>query len=147
MDGDTSDILGGPTLYNVHGSQSGWWSSLSFGLKAVSGSAVLLLLYVVGVRVWETLLLWREKSYKLQVPVLSLVLTFDSLYTSFRAMRRRHGIPDNDHRPFNVAYAAVMRARQEDEATTRRVRLEQAPPLQDQRAVLLDQQVRQRQGI
>ncbi|KAK0499708.1 hypothetical protein EDD18DRAFT_860061 [Armillaria luteobubalina] len=30
-------------------------------------------------------------------------------------MRRRHGIPDNDHRPFNVAYAAVQRSRQDKE--------------------------------
>lgn len=26
-------------------------------------------------------------------------------------MRRRHGIPDDDHRPFNVAYAAALQAR------------------------------------
>ncbi|GJE84522.1 hypothetical protein PsYK624_005980 [Phanerochaete sordida] len=30
-----------------------------------------------------------------------------------RAMRRRHGIPDSDHRPFNVAYAAVKRDQRE----------------------------------
>lgn len=30
-------------------------------------------------------------------------------------MRRRHGIPDNDHRPFNVAYAAAQRAQKEKE--------------------------------
>lgn len=27
-------------------------------------------------------------------------------------MRRRHGIPDEDERPFNVAYAAALRARE-----------------------------------
>ncbi|EKM59777.1 uncharacterized protein PHACADRAFT_170387, partial [Phanerochaete carnosa HHB-10118-sp] len=31
------------------------------------------------------------------------------------AMRRRHGIPDSDHRPFNVAYASVKRAHRERE--------------------------------
>lgn len=31
-------------------------------------------------------------------------------------MRRRHGIPDNDHRPFNVAYAAAKQALKEREA-------------------------------
>ena len=32
-----------------------------------------------------------------------------------RATRRRHGIPDSDLRPFNVAYsAAMMRAREEE---------------------------------
>ena len=30
-------------------------------------------------------------------------------------MRRRHGIPDNDHRPFNVAYAAAKQAQKERE--------------------------------
>ncbi|KAJ3003039.1 hypothetical protein NUW54_g5514 [Trametes sanguinea] len=31
------------------------------------------------------------------------------------AMRRRHGIPDDDHRPFNVAYAAALHARKKRE--------------------------------
>ena len=30
-------------------------------------------------------------------------------------MRRRHGIPDDDHRPFNVAYAAALQARKKRE--------------------------------
>lgn len=30
-------------------------------------------------------------------------------------MRRRHGIPDEDERPFNVAYAAAVRAREREE--------------------------------
>ena len=34
-------------------------------------------------------------------------------------MRRRYGIPDTDHRPFNVAHAAVLRARQERESQER----------------------------
>lgn len=33
---------------------------------------------------------------------------------SNRSLRRKHGIPDNDHRSFNVAYAAVLRAKRED---------------------------------
>lgn len=32
-----------------------------------------------------------------------------------RAMRRRHGIPDEDERPFNVAYAAAVRARERED--------------------------------
>jgi hypothetical protein len=62
-------------------------------------------------------------------------------------MRRRHGIPDNDHRPFNVAYAAVMRARQDAEAAKRKARLEQVVLLgQEQRNALPDQNIRQRSG-
>ncbi|KAI0034094.1 hypothetical protein K488DRAFT_84313 [Vararia minispora EC-137] len=34
------------------------------------------------------------------------------------AVRRRHGIPDTDHRPFNVAYAAVQLARDEKKRLT-----------------------------
>jgi len=30
-------------------------------------------------------------------------------------MRRRHGIPDEDERPFNVAYAAAVRARERED--------------------------------
>ena len=33
-----------------------------------------------------------------------------------RATRRKHGIPDTDNRPFNVAYAAAVTARKENEA-------------------------------
>ena len=36
-----------------------------------------------------------------------------------RAMRRRHGIPDDDSRPFNVAYAAALQARKAREGKGR----------------------------
>ncbi|OBZ70370.1 hypothetical protein A0H81_09856 [Grifola frondosa] len=36
-----------------------------------------------------------------------------------KAMRRRHGIPDNDNRPFNVAFAAATKAREERKARQR----------------------------
>ena len=61
-------------------------------------------------------------------------------------MRRRHGIPDNDHRPFNVAYAAAMRARQENEAAKRRAKLEEVTLGQDHRNALPDQNLRLRSG-
>lgn len=57
-------------------------------------------------------------------------------------MRRRHGIPDNDHRPFNVAYAAVLRSRQEGEERARRARLQEL--IQDQQSAPHDQDSRQR---
>ena len=34
-------------------------------------------------------------------------------------MRRRHGIPDDDNRPFNVAYAAALQARKTREGMGR----------------------------
>ncbi|KAF5388408.1 hypothetical protein D9615_000656 [Tricholomella constricta] len=126
MDGDSSDILGGPTFPNARDAQSGRWSGLSFGVKSAFVLAVLLVLYVVGIRAWETFLVWREKAYKL-------------------SMRRRHGIPDNDHRPFNVAYAAVVRARQENEAVVRRAKLQEM--VHDQQNALPNQNIRQRHGI
>lgn len=35
-----------------------------------------------------------------------------------RAIRRRHGIPDNDNRPFNVAYAAAKAAQKSENGST-----------------------------
>lgn len=60
-------------------------------------------------------------------------------------MRRRHGIPDNDHRPFNVAYAAVVRARQEKEAA-QKAKVTQLVPQNDRRSAQTGQDVRQRFG-
>ncbi|KAF9450942.1 hypothetical protein P691DRAFT_700256 [Macrolepiota fuliginosa MF-IS2] len=80
-------------------------------------------------RIWFRVLAWKERSYKL-------------------AMRRRHGIPDNDHRPFNVAYAAVVRARQEKEAVRKaKAMAAQAVPPHDRRNAQTEQTVRQRFGI
>jgi hypothetical protein len=62
-------------------------------------------------------------------------------------MRRRHGIPDNDHRPFNVAYAAAMRARQDREAVKRNAKLADVAPGQGQHSALPDQNLRQRIGM
>lgn len=61
-------------------------------------------------------------------------------------MRRRHGIPDNDHRPFNVAYAAVVRARQEKEAA-QKAKVTQLVPQNDRRSAQTGQDVRQRFGM
>ena len=51
---------------------------------------------------------------------------------ALRATRRRHGIPDADNRPFNVAYAAAVTARKENEARKnlqlRQRTLEEASP-------------------
>ncbi|KAF9464828.1 hypothetical protein BDZ94DRAFT_1235040 [Collybia nuda] len=127
MDGDSSDILGNPNTI-VRAGQASKWSGLSFGIKSTFILALLLVVYVVGIKAWGALLLWREKSYKL-------------------SMRRRHGIPDNDHRPFNVAYAAVMRARQDAEVSKRKARLDQIVLLgQEQRNAPLNQTIRQRPG-
>ncbi|GLB34103.1 putative nuclear pore complex protein [Lyophyllum shimeji] len=126
MDADFSDILGGPTSPNVREGGAGRWTSVSFGVKSALVAVVLLVVYVAAIRAWRTFLIWREKAYKL-------------------SMRRRHGIPDNDHRPFNVAYAAVVRARQESEAEARRGKLHEM--VRDQQNALPEQNVRQRHGI
>ncbi|KAG6840647.1 hypothetical protein C0991_005370, partial [Blastosporella zonata] len=126
MDIDSSDILGGPMSLNARDSQSGWWSSLPLGAKSAFGLTVVFVLYLVVIRIQETYLVLREKAYKL-------------------SMRRRHGIPDTDHRPFNVAYAAVLRARQEGQEKARKARLQEL--LQDPQSALPDEGVRQRNGI
>jgi hypothetical protein len=67
MGDDTSDILGTHKVPIVRGSPSGRLSRLSFSVKAAFIFAVVLALYVVGRRLWESFLVWREKSYKLCV--------------------------------------------------------------------------------
>lgn len=60
-------------------------------------------------------------------------------------MRRKHGIPDFDHRPFNVAYAAVLRDKQEKEKEARGA--ERQPGLnRDRRIAAPEQSIRQRPG-
>ena len=73
MGDDTSDILGTNNVPIVRGSQSDRWSGLSFGIKSAFILSVFLALYVAGRRLWESLLVWREKSYKLYVPVLFML--------------------------------------------------------------------------
>jgi hypothetical protein len=68
MEGDSSDILGSPNTI-VRGDPAGRWLGLSFGIKSTFILALLLVVYAVGIRAWDTLLLWREKSYKLCVSV------------------------------------------------------------------------------
>ncbi|KAJ7639256.1 hypothetical protein FB45DRAFT_1055407 [Roridomyces roridus] len=98
MDYESSDILGSSSL-PVRDPGSPKWSGFS---KTAFFLALILAVYVGGVRAWNALLKWREKAYRL-------------------SMRRRHGIPDHDHRPFNVAYAAVLRARREEDVANNRV--------------------------
>ncbi|KAJ7173809.1 hypothetical protein C8R46DRAFT_123665 [Mycena filopes] len=124
MDYESSDILGSDTLH-VRRQAPAKWSGFS---KTAFFLALLLAAYVGAVRAWDALLKWREKSYRL-------------------SMRRQHGIPDNDHRPFNVAYAAVLRARREEEVANNRVHRVDVDELYaeaDRRAAPVESDIRQR---
>ncbi|KAF5393098.1 hypothetical protein D9757_001178 [Collybiopsis confluens] len=99
MSDDYSDILGQNSLPIR---QKPVVSSTGFYFKAFLSLLLLLVGYIAVARTWESVLKWREKSYRL-------------------SLRRRHGIPDNDHRPFNVAYAAVQRAKEEKEKEGARI--------------------------
>ncbi|KAG7097374.1 hypothetical protein E1B28_004724 [Marasmius oreades] len=88
-----SDILGAGTL-PIGPKKVGVWSSLSFTTKSTLILLLLLASYVTFGRLWGAFWKWREREYKL-------------------SMRRKYGIPDNDHRPFNVAYAAAQLAREQ----------------------------------
>ncbi|KAK0230421.1 hypothetical protein IW262DRAFT_1338291 [Armillaria fumosa] len=95
MADDFADILGSDSLPVRREFSPSVWSAMSL-LKYtgwVLGAAVTYVVLVLG---WNSFSRARERSYRL-------------------SMRRRHGIPDNDHRPFNVAYAAVQRSRQDKE--------------------------------
>ncbi|KAF8634802.1 hypothetical protein AX15_000714 [Amanita polypyramis BW_CC] len=124
MQDDYSDILGSGTL-NVKPQ-----STVSFGVKAALTSFSLLVLYIIGTNIWRRFLKWRERSYRL-------------------AMRRKHGIPDDDHRPFNVAYAAVQRARQECEVlrSARSKPMNNVPREQPRPSAQPNHDLRQRAGI
>ena len=75
----------------------------------------------------------RDQLSKVSQICLDLSRTFLPNIPSYhRATRRRHGIPDTDNRPFNVAYAAAVTARKENEARKnlqlRQRTLEEASP-------------------
>ncbi|KAK7062085.1 hypothetical protein R3P38DRAFT_2833343 [Favolaschia claudopus] len=124
MDYESSDILGANTLpVRTPSSMNG-----SGYLKITICLVVLLGVYVAAVRGWTELLKWREKSYRL-------------------SMRRQHGIPDSDHRPFNVAYAAVLRARREEEVANNRVDVDELYAEADRRAAPVDSDIRQRKNM
>ena len=72
---------------------------------------------------------------------LRLFLTF-----CHRQMRRRHGIPDSDHRPFTVAYAAAQKVRLES-ATGERTRSRVGSTTPASTAGNGQAAVRQRHGI
>ncbi|KAG9218703.1 hypothetical protein CCMSSC00406_0001183 [Pleurotus cornucopiae] len=91
---ETSDILGGK-INSPPPPKTGLWNTMSFTAKSTLTLVLVLIAYVAFANVWRQVMRWREKSYRL-------------------SLRRKHGIPDNDHRPFNVAYAAVLRAKRED---------------------------------
>jgi hypothetical protein len=59
-------------------------------------ASVLFALYLAILKAWTWFRIRQEIHYRM-------------------AMRRKHGIPDDDRRPFNVAYAAVVRERQRPE--------------------------------
>ncbi|KAI0307127.1 hypothetical protein B0F90DRAFT_1813930 [Multifurca ochricompacta] len=92
FDFESSDILGG--ALPVGRGRVSQHSSFSFFFKICALGAGILFLLLAFRHGRVVFLRWKEKHYKL-------------------SMRRRYGIPDNDLRPFNVAYAAAKLA-QED---------------------------------
>lgn len=61
-------------------------------------------------------------------------------------MRRSHGIPDEDSRPFNVAYAAALRTRQQAEAKARPKPEPPQPLSRNEQADAVAEYLRQRNG-
>lgn len=80
---------------------------------------------------------------------MSYSFTYAFFFSFTRATRRRHGIPDSDLRPFNVAYSEAM-ARAREEEVQRLPRPKPIPRPQstpvDQRAAQLEHSLRQRSG-
>ncbi|PPR05214.1 hypothetical protein CVT26_012290 [Gymnopilus dilepis] len=130
MEHDTSDILGHKTMPVVKQHQRASFFPFSI-TGALFTSFLLYGIYLVGNKLRRRFLQWREQSYKL-------------------ATRRRHGIPDSDLRPFNVAYADAMnRAREEENRKAKprpaALRPNLTAPVQHEPQV--EQSLRQRQGV
>ncbi|KAG2349205.1 hypothetical protein BDR05DRAFT_408625 [Suillus weaverae] len=99
-DDEHADILGGPILQIPNTGILGQWSQHSILFRASLILALGLLVSLISVRAWDIWKKNQELGYR-------------------KAMRRKHGIPDSDCRPFAVAYAAATRARTEREAQDR----------------------------
>ncbi|GBE79483.1 predicted protein [Sparassis crispa] len=96
MDFESSDILGGD-LSISHDVSLGAWSLARASLAGfILLPAAFLLLHI-----FAGLYRWRDSTQK-------------------KATRRRHGIPDYDHRPFPIALGAALRAREQDTAARSR---------------------------
>ncbi|KAL4076297.1 hypothetical protein J3A83DRAFT_2171551 [Scleroderma citrinum] len=114
LNDEQADILGGPLLQKP---QTGLFALFLQHSPAFKGGILLalcLLAWVVFVRVREHIRRNRDLSYR-------------------KAMRRKHGIPDTDCRPFAVAYAAANRARTEREAKERNKLAGHVPSVSDHR--------------
>ncbi|EAU84236.2 hypothetical protein CC1G_08166 [Coprinopsis cinerea okayama7 len=89
---ENADILGQPIQHVPPGPTSSKFTVTT----AILVLGFIVVCYTIGMRIRREILIWRENAYKLET-------------------RRRHGIPDNDRRPFNVAYAAAMLRREQQE--------------------------------
>ncbi|EMD40868.1 hypothetical protein CERSUDRAFT_111442 [Gelatoporia subvermispora B] len=124
MEDHSSDILGGRLPVQRHHSPSLWPNTDSNG-KLYLGFAL-----VVFLSAWLWLkpywYAWRNERYRIQV-------------------RRRHGIPDDDRRPFSVAFAAVNARKQRDakEKESRESQEDGRPPSSSQARSPLDGQVQE----
>ncbi|KAF8450679.1 hypothetical protein L210DRAFT_2404644 [Boletus edulis BED1] len=112
---EQADILGGPILQRPESGIFATFSQYYFLFKSVTLFGLGLLAWIACARGLEHLKKHRE----------------------LRAMRRKHGIPDSDCRPFAVAYAAAKRAHLEREAQDRKKTTnyvsDHNPPAVDQR--------------
>jgi hypothetical protein len=113
---DSGDILGG----SLHTKPP---SSIPLLVKAPLYLSAGLALWLGFVWLWNWIKTKQEINYRLYVLFLRVFIQSYRLYDS-SATRRKHGIPDDDRRPFNVAYAAVSRARQEREREREKARRE-----------------------
>ncbi|KAL4241852.1 hypothetical protein ABKN59_000603 [Abortiporus biennis] len=99
MDTETTDILGG-RLPAARSPSYGLFSHFSFLTSFYLVISASLLIWILRTHLLPWYRKRQENNYR-------------------KAMRRKHGIPDEDHRPFTVAYAAAKRAQEEREAEMR----------------------------
>ncbi|CCL99403.1 uncharacterized protein FIBRA_01421 [Fibroporia radiculosa] len=104
MPDDSSDILGGRLRVSQHGSPRQVPPFLWLGIALFS----LYLVIRYGIPQYRQ---WRDQAHR-------------------KGVRRRYGIPDSDHRPFNVAYASVYQGQRREPETEDQLRPRRSEPLQ-----------------
>jgi hypothetical protein len=67
MDDESSDILGQQTKPIFRGSKNASSPGVSLTVKLVFGFVILLGIYVVVMRIWFRILVWKERSHKLYI--------------------------------------------------------------------------------
>lgn len=83
MEDETSDILGQQTKPVLRANKNDNWFTISLAVRVAFAGGILLVLYVVIMRIWFRILVWKERSYKLCVSLFFNIALFPGIYPLF----------------------------------------------------------------